>query len=120
MPNRQLGPQELTELFNPLLVEVKSRLEQLSGGDADLLWALRRKLAKELSYLERGKPMLRRVLKGAKRAEQDNNCAMCGGELPAQGVVLDRLEAMRGYTAANTRLLCRDCDWLVQKERGFA
>jgi hypothetical protein len=78
MPNRRLGPQELTELFNPLLVEVESRLEQLSGGDAELLWALRRKLAKELSYLERGKPMLRRLLKAAKRAEQGNKCAIGG------------------------------------------
>jgi hypothetical protein len=33
--------------------------------------------------------------------------------------VLDRHEAMRGYTAENTRLLCVDCDSEVQRGRGY-
>ncbi len=47
---------ELHELFAPLFGDVRGRLESGSAGDAELLWALRRKLAKELGYLERGKP----------------------------------------------------------------
>jgi hypothetical protein len=34
--------------------------------------------------------------------------------------VLDRLEAMKGYTAANTRVLGPECDHKTQIERGFA
>jgi len=33
--------------------------------------------------------------------------------------VLDRLEAMPGYTLENTRLLCPECDKKVQTERRF-
>jgi ribosomal protein L44E len=120
MPNRNLNATELREIFNPLFEEVKSRLNQLSGGDAALLWALRRKLAKELSYLERGKPLDRKILKAIKRAEQGGKCAICSQDLPEQGAELDRFEAMLGYTATNTRLLCHDCHWKVQRERHFA
>jgi ribosomal protein L44E len=80
---------------------------------------MRRKLNKELIYDERGKPMQRRALKVFKRTEQGNRCAQCQAELPATNVVLDRLEAMAGYTKENTRLLCRDCDYRIQQERAF-
>ena len=120
MPNRQLNATELEKLFSPLLAGTRERLNELSGGDPELLWALRRKLAKELSYDERGKPMHRRALKAYKRGEQGNRCARCACELPDKYVVLDRLAAMGGYTKENTRLLCRECDSTVQEERGFA
>lgn len=119
MPNRQLSQEELENLFAPLIDEVRKRLDDLSGGDEDLLWALRRKLFKELTYDERGKPMQRRKLKELKRAEQDNKCKECGTSLPAKYVVLDRIEAMKGYTPDNTRLLCQACDIKVQAERGY-
>jgi ribosomal protein L44E len=106
VPNRQLSSEELEILFAPLLVEVRERLVSLSGGDTELQWALRRKLTKELSYDERGKPMQRRKLKDSKRVEQDNKCPLCHISLAAKYVVLDRLEAMKGYTPENTRLLC--------------
>jgi hypothetical protein len=77
MPNRQLTQQELETLARPLLAEVRERLRVLSGGDADLLWALRRKAFKELMYDERGKPMQRVALKKAKRDEQNALCALC-------------------------------------------
>lgn len=32
----------------------------------------------------------------------------------------NRYEAMKGYTKENTRLLCGDCDYRIQQERGFA
>jgi ribosomal protein L44E len=119
MPNRQLTSTELSTLFYPLFADVKETLEELSGGDRELLFALRRKLSKELSYLERGKPMERKLLKAAKRAEQRGLCARCAQDLPLQGAELDRLEAMAGYTTENTRLLCHACHVAVQVERGF-
>lgn len=119
MPNRQLTAQELENLARPLLAEVEERLRVLAAGDANLFWALRRKLYKELMYGERGKPMRRVALKKAKRAEQSDRCALCDELLPAKGSVLDRLEAIGGYTPGNTRLLCPKCDVQVQCERGY-
>jgi ribosomal protein L44E len=120
MANRQLTKTELSTLAHPLIAHVRQRLQKLSGGDAELLWVLRRKLAKELIYDERGKPMFRRKLKKRKSSEQNGRCAICHEALPDKCVVLDRLIAMRGYTSANTRLLCRECDFEVQSDRQFA
>ncbi|SRR6266480_5584376 len=120
MPNRQLTKTEIQDLFQPLHAFVTSRLQEISGGDAELLWALRRKLVKSLSYGERGTPMHRRGIKALKRAEQQGLCAICRQPLPERDCILDRLQAMRGYTVENTRLLCRDCDFKVQSERKFA
>ena len=109
MPNRQLTPEELNKLFAPLIDEVRTKLLTLSDGDVDLHWALRRKLARTLSYDERSTPMQRRNLKARKRQEQGGKCAVCSSELPATYGVLDRFEAMKGYTVENTRLICRPC-----------
>src|SRR4051794_13010638 len=98
MENRQLTASERDALFVPLIAKVRSCLTLMSGGDDALLWALRRKLAKELIYDERGKPQHRAVLKLQKRVEQQNQCALCKNELPQSGAVLDRLKAMKGYT----------------------
>jgi hypothetical protein len=107
MPNRRLTDDELKELFTPLITQVRKWLRELSGDAEDLHWALRRKLAKELTYDERGKPMERRALKTRKRKEQHGLCALCQQPLPEKDVILDRFEAMAGYSDANTRLLCR-------------
>ena len=120
MANRQLTKEELDRLFSPLLEEVRSKLVELSGEDDELLWALQRKLSKELTYDERGKPAHRKKLKAKKRAEQDNKCAVCGASLPDKYAVLDRIEAMEGYTLENTRLICQNCDRHAQQERRFA
>lgn len=119
MPNRQLSASELENLARPLLAQVRARLAELTCGDTELLWALRRKLYKELIYDERKKPMLRRALKKSKRKEQSGLCAICKMQLPEKGAILDRLEAMDGYTASNTRLLCPTCDIEVQTVRGY-
>lgn len=120
MPNRNLTPSELSELFAPLITDVRSRLIALAGNDEDLHWALRRKLAKELTYDERSKPMARRALKERKRKTQGGRCQECGELLPERGAVLDRFQAMKGYTDENTRLICQQCDTRIQAARGYA
>jgi len=119
MFNRQLTAKELINIANPLIAKVREHLIVKSSGDPKLLWALRRKLFKELMYDERGKPMHRVVLKKKKIATQNNKCAYCGKKLPKKGCVLDRLEAMAGYTPENTRVLCPKCDVTLQSERGY-
>jgi hypothetical protein len=39
----------------------QARLQALAAGDAELLFAYRRKVYKELTYGERGRPMMRRA-----------------------------------------------------------
>lgn len=120
VPNRQLIPQEREQLFTPLVADVEARLIVLAAGDADLLWALRRKLAKELTYMERSKPAQRRTLKKKKARIQNGLCPECQMPLPESNNVLDRFHAMGGYTFENTRLLCRPCDIKIQSGRGYA
>ena len=60
------------------------------------------------------------LVKALKRGEQGGKCALCQQALPARNAVLDRIEAMLGYTPENTRLLCPQCDNRIQAERGFA
>lgn len=118
MANRILSKAELASA-NGLLTEIRKQLEALSGGDRELLWALRRKVFKELTYDERGKPMERRKIKEAKWKSQRGLCAGCNGPLPEKYCVLDRSEAMKGYTTENTRLLCATCDTRLQAEKGY-
>jgi hypothetical protein len=119
MTNRRLSPDEL-EHANTLLESIRIRLRELAGPDADLLFAYRRKVYKELIYDERDKPMVRRRLKALKRKEQGGVCPLCNKPLPATYCVLDRFVAAAGYTAENTRLICRECDVRTQESRGYA
>lgn len=119
MPNRRLTAEELTEA-NRVLDIVRARLLELAAGDADLLFAYRRKVYKELTYDERDKPMVRKRLKALKRCEQGGICPLCKNPLPEKYCVLDRFIAAAGYTAENTRLICQDCDTKTQKSRGYA
>ena len=52
MPNRNLTPDEL-ERANELLADIREQLTKLAVGDPLLLFAYRRKIAKELGYDER-------------------------------------------------------------------
>jgi len=119
MPNPQLNENQRKELFDPLFDSIKEKLEELSKNDPDLLFALRRKLYKELSYLERGCPMSRKRVKALKRKEQDGLCAICHEPLPDLYAELDRIEAKHGYTVANTRLVHHDCHILEQQQKKF-
>jgi len=120
MANPQLTKQQRENLFSPLFQKTKDELDRLSAGDADLLFALRRKLAKDLGYLERGTPMQRRQLKAKKRKKQNGLCAICGKPMPEKGAELDRFEARRGYTSQNTRLVHHECHIEDQEKKKYA
>jgi len=107
-------------LLRPLLARTIERLEKLSAGNKHLKWALRRKLAKELVYLERGTPAERRKLKLLKRAQQKGKCALCGKRLPLKGAELDRFQAYNGYTEKNTRLVHHECHIRAQLNKGYS
>ncbi|MGI9045468.1 MAG: hypothetical protein ACR2FI_01470 [Burkholderiales bacterium] len=77
-----IDKKQLTQLFAPRFERVKAELHSLSGGDARLMWALRRKLAKELVYIERSTPAARNKLKALTWAKQNGNCALCGQAMP--------------------------------------
>ena len=73
MATRKLTKNEIEQLFQPLYECVSRRLGELVQGDSELLFALRRKLAKSLIYDERGTPMHRRRIKTLKREEQQGH-----------------------------------------------
>ena len=120
MPNPQLTSEQRQQLFVPLFLHVKEELDRLSAGDPRLLWALRRKLAKELVYLERGTPSYRKRLKDKKYVEQVAFCAICGEILPFKEIELDRKEAFLGYTPENTRLVHHKCHRTEQAKKKYA
>src|SRR5258708_6952060 len=119
MPNRQLSAVELTQA-KTLLEEIRLKLQELSGGDASLLFAFRRKVYKELTYDERSKPTVRRKLKDQKWKEQRGLCAICSKPLPETYTVLDRDDAAKGYTQENTHLIHQECDVKNQASKGYA
>lgn len=119
MANRQLSSEELV-CANELLADIRAKLEQLSAGDRKLLFAYRRKVFKELTYDKRSKPMVRRKLKDLKWKQQRGLCALCGKALPERYTMLDRLNAVDGYTDANTRLIHPECDVAHQASKGYA
>ena len=76
MANPRLTVEQL-EIVRTLLAEIRSKLNVVSGNDADLLFAFRRKIYKELVYDERSKPAIRKRLKAMKRLEQAGKCFEC-------------------------------------------
>jgi hypothetical protein len=120
MANPQLTKIQREMLFKPLFGHVKAELERLSSGDEAILWALRRKLAKELTYLERDPPGKRNKLKRIKRKEQNNICPLCKKVLPEKNAELDRFKASLGYTRENTRLVHHECHVAQQEKRKYS
>lgn len=108
MPNRNLDTEELKNA-NDLLTQIREKLTSLANGDPHLLFAYRRKIAKELQYDERGKPGARGKLKALKWGLQGRMCAHCGKEMPLSYSELDRLIAVEGYTIENTELVHAKC-----------
>lgn len=117
--NRQLTPEERVHAHQ-LLGEVRKRLDALSGSDADLRFAYNRFVYLRLNYDERGNTAARAQLKDKKLKQQDGRCAACGEPLARLRAVLDRLNAMKGYTLTNTRLIHADCDYKAQEGKGYA
>lgn len=120
MPNPTLDAEQIRKA-NELLSDIRQKLEGLAGGDASLLFAYRRKVAKELGYDERGKPSHRKKLKLKKRIEQRGLCAECGEPLPDTHVDLDRGDnAPGGYSVANTELIHSECHHKRQQAKRYA
>lgn len=116
MPNRNLNPLELKKA-DALLDKIRKSILDYSNGDSELEFAFRRKIYKELTYDERGKPSLRKKLKEKKRLSQNNLCTSCKQVLALKYAVLDRLNAKDGYIEENTNLICPDCDTRIQGSR---
>jgi hypothetical protein len=88
-------------------------------GDPLLLFAYRRKVIKELSYDERGKPVARAKLKWMKWGQQNDKCAHCEEDMPLKYSELDRKNAADGYTPENTELVHAKCHQARQAAKGY-
>lgn len=119
MPNKNLNADEL-KLASRLLADIRKRLTRLANGDPLLLFAYRRKIAKELIYDERGKPGLRRRLKALKWRLQQGKCAHCKKDLALIYSELDRKSAAARYTVTNTELVHAKCHQQRQAAKGYA
>ena len=113
-------PSEERAKMLAILAKLRMELQEASGGSEELLFSMKRYIAKRLEFDERGTPTQRRKLKDQKWKSQLGLCAVCKGELPERGAELDRFRAMDGYTSENTQLLCHSCHRTVQEQRGFA
>jgi hypothetical protein len=118
MANRNLDTEEL-KLAHSLLNEIREKLDALAAGNPNLLFAYRRKIYKELIYLERGKPMTRRNIKLQKFDQQGGKCAHCNGEMKISYSELDRKNAVDGYTIENTELVHAECHRARQAAKGY-
>ena len=119
MPNRRLTPPEIASLNERQDVTVAA-LQFLAGDDAELLFALRRRLYTRLMHLERGTPMHRTKLKRLKWKAQEGRCAICDKAMDQKGSELDRTKASDGYTMENTRLVHHECHVADQAAKGFS
>jgi hypothetical protein len=66
MPNRKLTPAEIGQAVK-LLNSLRKHLDQISQGDPELLFAIRRRLIVKLTHDERGTPAHRNKIKRLKR-----------------------------------------------------
>jgi hypothetical protein len=74
MANRRLSQAE-SKKANALLDKIRARLQALSAGDPQLLFAYRRRIHIRLMQDERGRPALRRKLKREKWKQQPGQYA---------------------------------------------
>lgn len=119
MPNPTLSEDDRKHLFRPLFAEIVAMITKAAGGNEDRLWALRRKIAKELTYLERGRSRDRAKLKKLMRTRQNGLCGLCEQPLPEKGAELDRFVAKLGYVESNVRLVHHECHINDQAAKGF-
>ena|SRR2546426_525557 len=118
-PTRKLTPAERSEKADPIITKVREMIHEAAMGDAELEFAIRRRVWNKIGQDERS--LKNRIhLKKLKGQTQQGKCAVCGGQLPEKGSVLDRLKTMELCTEANTRLLCPKCDREIQEQRKYA
>lgn len=122
MANRRLTNEELETIFRPIFLKVLYLIGEATIGDNELRFAINRKLCKELSYLERGKPSARREIKLKKYTQQNGICPECNKPLPEFGknAHLDRKAAIAGYTLENTELLHAECHIKRQAAQNYS
>ena len=113
-------PEDARAKLLPILEKLRLELQEASGSSGEILFSMKRYIAKRLEFDERGTPTQRRKLKDQKWKSQRGLCAGCKGELPERGAELDRFRAIDGYTAENTQLVCHACHRRAQEERDFA
>jgi hypothetical protein len=113
-------PEDERAKLIPILAKLRSELFEASGANEEILFSMKRYIAKRLEFDERGTPTQRRKLKDQKRKSQHGLCAMCKDALPERGAELDRFRAIDGYTADNTQLVCPSCHRKAQQERESA
>jgi hypothetical protein len=119
LANRLLNEAERS-LASGLIAEIRTKLDQLAGGDRELLFAYRRKVYKERIYDERSKPMHRRAIKQARWTLQEGLCAECKEPLPLPYSELDRKKAVDGYTIENTELVHDSCHRKRQADKNYS
>jgi hypothetical protein len=117
MRNRKLSPVEIAGAVK-LHNSIRKRLDRMSAGNPELLFALRRRLRVKLEHDERGTPSHRNKIK-RQRAEQNGMCPICSKELPLKYAELDRFSASAGYTIENTRLVHHACHIQDQMEKAY-
>ena len=117
--NRRLNENEL-EVAKEIVTQVRGLVNQAAGEDEGLGWALRRYIRIRLEHDERGNPITRKFLKLKKMVSQEGKCANCGEKLPERGANLHRLDAMKGYTEDNTKLICQKCHDNQQAKKGWS
>ncbi len=120
MANPRLTKAQRIDLFKPLFDRIVSDIQALSDGDPNLMWALRRKIAKELVYLERSTPAARNKLKLHMWLKQSGLCAFCNQLMEQKGSELDRLEALHGYIESNVRLVHHECHIKDQASKNYS
>jgi hypothetical protein len=104
----------------PILKRVRDEIAAVAGEDKELIFQMKRYIAKRLEFDERGTPTQRRKLKDQMWKKQRGLCALCKEKLPERGAELDRFKAIDGYTMENTQLVCHLCHRRVQEERESA
>lgn len=102
-----------------ILERIRTEILAVAGDDRDLIFQMKRYIAKRLEFDERGTPTQRRKLKAQMWKKQLGLCALCQGKLPERGAELDRFKAIDGYTVENTQLVCHPCHRKAQAARDF-
>ncbi|MBI2750518.1 MAG: hypothetical protein HYX43_14675 [Burkholderiales bacterium] len=120
MAGPRLTEEQRARLFAPLFKRVIADLQRISRGDSHLLWALRRKLAKQLTYLERSTPTKRKILKALMWGKQKGKCAICKKDMALKNSELDRKDTVLGYVESNVRLVHHECHIEDQARKRYA